>query len=444
MIARLQERWADVRSSWWFLPSVMALGAVLISVITTTLDSAFSDELEQGFGLYGGGPEGSRSVLETVAGSMITVAGVTFSIAIVVMTLASSQFGPRLLRTFMRSVGNQVTLGTFVATFIFSVLVLRTVRTEDGDQAAFVPHLSVSVAMLLTLASLTVFIYFIHHSARSLQVGQIVAAVSRDMEKALDDLFPGMIGEDGAGEEPEQEASGGVPLTSEQSAYVQMINGRELLSATNERDVVVELAVAPGDFVLEGATLAYVRPAERLDEDLSRRLRRAISLGDQRTEQQDVGFAFDQLQQICLRALSPALNDPLTAGMCIDRMAAGLARLAESELPSRHRLDDDGSLRVLAEPPSLEAMLRTAFADVRRSARDNVAASLRLLQALGAVGARASRPEDLAALRGSAVLIVEEASPSLTAEDLALLGEAQRAALAVIDGAVREPPPLRS
>lgn len=440
MLARAQEVWQDIRSSWWFVPLLMAGGAIVLALITTTLDSMFGDTFESGFALYAGGAEGSRSVLETVAGSMITVAGVSFSIVIVVMTLASSQFGPRLLRTFMRDPGNQITLGTFIATFIFSVLALRTIRAENGANGEFVPHLSVTVAMLLTLASLAVFIYFIHHSARSIQVNQIIDAVGRDLDKAVDDLYPGQIGHDASEARVDvPEMSSGGTVESRDAGYIQLVSARDLLGAAREGDVVVELLFKPGSFVVRGTAIARVVPDERLDDALADKIRRALAIGEQRTEEQDLGFALDQLEQICLRALSPALNDPLTAVMCIDRMSASLARLAERPLPSPLRADDEGRLRVIAQPVTLVQMLETAFAEIRRSARTNVTASTRLLAALGTIGARATRRADIDALREAARLVVEEADPHLSATDLADLREAQRGALEMLTTTQRQP-----
>ncbi len=440
MLARTQELWQDIRSSWWFVPLVMAAGAVVLSFVTTTLDARFADTFAQ-FGLYAGGAEGTRSTLETVAGSMITVAGVAFSIAIVVMTLASSQFGPRLLRTFMRDAGNQITLGTFVATFLFSVLVLRTVRSDDGTAAGeFVPHLSVTVAILLTVASLVVFIYFIHHSARSIQVSQIIHAVGKDLDRAIDDLYPEQIGEDAAsGAVSAPEAADAAVVESTTSGYVQLISARDLMRTAANDDVVVELLLVPGDFVIEGTALARVVPGERFDDELADRIRGAFAIGEQRTEAQDLGFAFDQLQQICLRALSPAVNDALTAVMCIDRMAAALARLAERDMPNRLRADEDGVLRVIARPVTLVSMLETAFAEIRRSARGNVTVSWRLLSALGMIGSRARRVEDLEALREACRRLIDEAATDVAAADLAALREAQREALAMMDDRRRQP-----
>ncbi len=142
--------------------------------------------------IYTRGPDGARAVLSTIAGSMITVAGVVFSVTIVALSLASNQFGPRLLRNFMRDRGNQIVLGTFVATYLYCLLVMRTVQGMDGSQ--FVPHLSVTVAILMAVASLGVLIYFIHHVAVSIQAPELIANVAHELHEAIDRLFPEELG----------------------------------------------------------------------------------------------------------------------------------------------------------------------------------------------------------------------------------------------------------
>ena len=443
MLAKVQEAWGNIRSSWWFVPLIMATAAILLAFITTLLDARFSEVFAGGFGLYAGGVEGTRAVLETVATSLITVAGVAFSVAIVVMTLASSQFGPRVLRTFMRDTGNQITLGMFVATYLFCLLVLRTVRSEDGVGDEFIPALSVTVAMLLTIASLAVFIYFIHHSARSIQASHIIAAIGGQLEGMVDSLFPSQLGQAATGEQERPPQGEGRLVHTEHTGYVQLISSRSLLTAASEHDVVVELLAAPGDFLVAGAPVARVRPAERVDDETAKRIRGAFAMGSERSDQQDISFMFDELQQMCLRALSPALNDPITANQCLDRMAAGLALLAQAETPAGARADEKGSVRVLARPVTVADILERAFAEIRRSGRENVTASRRYLRAMAVVGAVATRADDLAALREECRRVVDEASPELSADDRAILREEQREALTVMSALEDQPPPVR-
>jgi uncharacterized membrane protein len=180
MQIRLIKYWEDLRSSYWFVPGAMAVGAILLSFATIALDGYFRAEVLRSLGfIWSGGPEGARGLLQAVAGSMITVAGVTFSITMVALSFASSQFGSRLLRNFMSDTGNQVVLGTFVATFIYCLLVLRTVRS--GDDAEFIPYLSVTVGLVMALVSLMFLIYFIHHMALTMQAPYVIGELANDV-----------------------------------------------------------------------------------------------------------------------------------------------------------------------------------------------------------------------------------------------------------------------
>lgn len=443
MFAKVQETWGNIRSSWWFVPSIMAAAAILLAFITTLLDARFAGVFAVGFGLYAGGVEGTRAVLETIATSLITVAGVAFSVAIVVMTLASSQFGPRVLRTFMRDAANQVTLGTFVATYLFCLLVLRTVRSEDGSGEEFIPALSVTVAMLLTIASLAVFIYFIHHSARSIQASHIIGAIGGQLEGMVENIFPSQLGKPATGEQERPPQGEGHVVHARDTGYVQLISSRSLLKPAAKHDLVVELLAAPGDFVVAGTPIARVRPAERVDDETADDIRGAFALGTERSDQQDISFMFDQLQQMCLRALSPAMNDPITATQCLDRMAAGLALLARAEAPAGARADEDGKLRVLARPVSVAELLERSFSEIRRSGRDSLPASQRYLRAMAVVGVVATRADDLSALREECRRVVDEASPELSATDLAMLQEERRRALSLMSAEADQPPPVR-
>lgn len=194
-MSRLRALWEYLRGTYWAVPSAMAVAAAGLSFGAIQLDEfTTTTVLDRLSWVYTGGPEGARAVLSTIASSMITVAGVTFSITIVALTLASQQFGPRLLRNFLRDPGNQIVLGTFVSTFIYCLLVLRTVRGSDEEE--FVPHLAVTLGVGLAMLSLGVLIYFIHHVATSIQAARIIANVAEDLEGAINQLFPDSVGED--------------------------------------------------------------------------------------------------------------------------------------------------------------------------------------------------------------------------------------------------------
>jgi len=427
-----------LRSSYWFLPGVMASTAVALSFVTVAIDERYPTVLED-IGIGSGGVDGARGLLETAAGSLITVAGVSFSIAIVLMSLASSQFGPRLLRTFMRDTGNQLVLGVFVSTFLYCLLVLRTIRGEDAG-GLFVPHLSVSTSVVLTVASLVVFIYFIHHAAQLIQVSHIIASVGRDLEEVIDRVVPA----DGGRREDDPIASNvptsrGRPIRADSAGYVQLIDHEDLLEAAVERDLLVRLTVRAGSHVVPGTVLAEAWPAHQVDDAAADAMRAAIVSGNQRTEQQDIDFGFQQLGQIALRALSPAINDPFTAGICVDRLGGVLCRLAERPRPSLMTADKGGQARVIAQELAFTTLLDSAFDEIRRAGRDIIYILDRLLGTLARIAERAHRRTDLEALREQVELVLIAAQHgSHPDEELVALEAAQRAALEVIDGRLSE------
>ena len=329
MKARIFQFLDELRSNYWFMPSLMAVGAIVLSVITIGLDERVDiDWPEKIPWVYSSKPDGARAVLATVAGSMITVAGVTFSLTLLAVSHTTSQFGPRLLTNFMRDRGNQVTLGTFIATFLYCLLVLRTVRTAEeasGDVAAaeligaFVPHISITVALAMTLCSVGVLIYFFHHVPESMNLSNVVADVGRRLADGVDEMFPEMIGHDApsavddpADHVPQDERTKAISVGDRRDGYVQAMNDDGLLNIAIEHDLVIRLHCRPGDFISRGQTVFTVAPAERVNDEIAGSLQNCIALGEARTPHQNLLFLVDQMVEIAARALSPGVNDPFT------------------------------------------------------------------------------------------------------------------------------------
>jgi uncharacterized membrane protein len=412
-------KWDDLRSSFWFIPLVMTVGAVVLSLIALEVDKA---ALKEGvnFNLawtFSRGPEGSRALLATVAGSMITIASVCFSITVVALQQASSQFGPRLLHNFMRDRGNQIVLGTFIASFTYSLLILRAVNgTEDNP---FVPHFAVTVGILSALAGVGVLIFFIHHTAKSMQAEHVIAEVSSDLDDALDRLFPAGVGKgavdlDGppAGPPPDFDAEA-TPVLAEESDYLQAIDTDRLMRVAQERDLVLRIDRRPGQFVTAGNPLLRAWPPGRLSDEAASSLRGAFFLADRRTLFQDVEFAVDQLVEVAVRALSPGINDPFTAMACLDRLGAALCKLAGKKLPAGRRYDDKGNLRIVADPVTYSGVVNAAFHQIRQAARGNTAVTMRLLETITCVLPRAVSPEMRETLLGHATVIHRGAQDAL-------------------------------
>ena len=400
MKAWILHLWRQVRASYWFVPAVMTAGAAALSLAAVQVDrwlhAREQSLLPQSFSTFDA--ESARAFLTTVAGSMITVAGVTFSITMVALTLASSQFGPRLLGNFMRDRGNQMVLGTFLATFLYNLLLLRLLRGFATTEA--VPETALALALLLTLGSLGVLIYFFHHAAVSIQVGTVIANVSRSLDETVERLVGN--GEDG---EPEGAAvpppaglaerfdREGVVVPSSRRGYVEEIDVERLLDAAAEADLVVRVECLPGRFVVERKPLARVVPrlvAQPIDQRQVRGIRDAFFLGDRRTTGQDAEFALEQLVELAVRALSPGINDPFTAIHCIDVLGDALARLAAHADRRPWHADAEGRPRVELPAPGFGDLLDSAFHQIRQNARGTASVTLRLLERLIDVAERAA------------------------------------------------------
>ncbi len=383
----ISEIWHHLRSSLWFVPTLIVLASMAAAVGLVEAHGWLGTDLPQRWPrLFGASAEGSRAMLSAVATSMITVAGVVFSITIVALSLTSTQYSPRVLRNFMRDRPTQVVLGVFVGVFAYCLIVLRTIR--GSDYGNFVPSLAVLAGMGYAFAGIALLIYFIHHVAQSIQAASILARIHDDTAAAIDRLFPEEIGHSPAGE-PSQIP--GLPgswtvVKSERTGYVTSVDGASTLEYAVEKDRVLRLVAATGDFIVEGGPLLELGGPEAVDRKDAQRLRGWVSIARQRTVEQDGAFGLQQLVDVALKALSPGINDPTTACMCIDQLGALLVRLASRDMPDRHRMAE-GRLRVIAPAPDFACMLAQAFDAVLQHSRGDVQVLGRLLDALATVGA---------------------------------------------------------
>lgn len=421
-MSRLQRWWLDLNSSLWFVPTLMVLGAVLAAYGLVHLDDSttIGRTLERRHPLiFGAGVSGARGMLSAIAGSMITVAGLIFSLTLSTLAQVASQFTSRLLRNFMRDRSNQVVMGSFVSIFVYCLLVLRTIR--DGDEVNFVPGMAVAFGLVLALVSIGMLIFFIHHIATSIQAANVIAGVAQETQVAIGRLFPKELGDDAT---PAEEAALAAthalrwqPVAAQESGYVQGINNDELLAFARETNGVVRMELALGSFVTRGTVLvsvaAYAGGEPRaLDANATTRLNDCYLIGNQRTLDQDVAFGVRQLVDIALKSLSPGVSDLSRAVTCLDWLGAVLALLAERHLGDPLRAEE-GRVRVIALAPSFASYLATAFDQVRANAANDLAIYLRILAALGTVAGHTRRPSHYQALRQQADLVLEAAESHL-------------------------------
>lgn len=388
-VARLVEQ---SRSSLWVVPAVMTLSAALLAVLLVELDRQVGSSGNV-FNLlpwvFEGGAESARAVLTTIAGSMITLAGTVYSITIVALTLASMQFAPRVLRGFMRDRSNQLVLGFFVATFTYCLLVLRTVRSEEGIE--FVPGRAVAGGVALALISLGMLIYFIDHIFHGIQVSSIIASVTKETIEQIDHLYPNTWEEDDTHTDPLTAAPSDTmaapddwtPVPAGRSGYLQYIDYQALLSLASQADSIIKLERPNGSFVLADGPLVYISPSFRLTTTLEGQLNQAFVLGNHPTMQQDVAYGIRRLVDIALKAISPAVNDPTTALNCIDYLGSILSTLGNRKLPQLDRVDSSGHVRLIVYERTFHDLVRLAFDQIRHYGAADPVISIRLLDTIG-------------------------------------------------------------
>lgn len=357
----------------------MLAGSALLAWGATAIDRSALLTNGSNSVFYNGDIESARSLLSTVGGSAITVAGVVFSITIAALTMASSQFGPRLLRNFMRDRGNQLVLGTFVATYLYCLMVQRSLSVAEAP-----PHLAVSIAMVMGLASLCVLVFFIHHVALSIQAPTLIASVGKELLSEIDTLFPEQLGDDDRQTTLHQD----VPQTlqprdvkAQSSGYLQAVENDELMKIACDNDLIVRLLIKPGNFVTQNQTIMQVYPHTVPDKCVEA-LSSTLLVSRSRSPEQDVEYSIHQLVEICLRALSPSINDPFTANTCVDWLGVAMSRLACRKFPSTHRYDDADRLRVIAPRVTFSGAMAAGFNQPRQASERHVSVTIRIIEAL--------------------------------------------------------------
>lgn len=348
--------WSGLRERFWVLPLLCAAIATGLGLGLTALDDRLDTSFTLPF-LFTGGPEGARAVLSAIITSMISFTGLVFSITIVVLQLTSSQFSPRVLRTFLRDWVNQIALGVFVATFVYALVVLRVVRgTSQVD--SFVPHLSVTVAFGFVLASVVVFLVYINHIAQSIRVATIITRIAKDTRALLERQFPADA--ESLSQRP-LPAIEGSRISADRPGVVQQIEDHALVQLAEEHSVTICLLRSVGEFIPAGAALLEIYGEDMPDE---KALRATVHLSNERSLDEDVGFGLRQLVDIAERALSPGINDPSTAVQVIDQLHDLLRRLATRALPPRQAVTAEGRLALYVPQPDFADYLALAVDEI--------------------------------------------------------------------------------
>ena len=371
--SRWWTRLTDALHSLWFLPGVMLILGVVLAEGSLFLDEHFQGRLRGTLLFFQGGGDGARALLGGIASSVLAVASTVFTITITALSIATTQMGPRLLESFTRDVHNSLSLGVFIATVSHAFVVLRAVRSSETG-SAFLPHVGITVTLVLTSVSLCVLIYFIHHVAASINVGYVIRRVH-------DDLCRTLLAQTTPGEGRDQPPVAAPKWTSQEtvaaphSGYLQSLDIQKLTRLAQKNEAVIRLLVRPGDFVIKGAPIALVTPQVFSGIDAT------LTIGHSRTTNQDIEYAARKLVEIAARARSPALNDPNTAIAVLDHLGDALCLLQNRALPNG-QYECNGHVRLMVPVPHFAGLVEVAFNLIRQYGKSHPAVMIHMLEVL--------------------------------------------------------------
>ncbi len=365
---------------FWVLPLMIVVTATLAGVALPRLDHATADDLPL---LFHGGASGARSMLSTIAGAMISVTGLVFSITMVVIQLASSQFTPRVLGDFLANRITQTTLGIFTASFTYALTVLRSVREGGQGGDGFVPQISVTVGFLLVLASVGMFLAFIHHTTSQIQVGSIVSRVGESTLEVVTRYFPDTDAATAVrADEPSWQpptAEPGSTVEVRHHGHVVEVDHARLVEWAHEHACVVEVVPQVGQFVVGGQPAVRLWGCDPLDDHDRRSLFSAVVVEQDRVDNQDPGLGIRKLVDIAERALSPGLNDPTTAIQVLDELhLVARTMVQRADLP--RVISQDGTVRLVHRPQEVGALLTLMFEEVLHYGSESLQVPRRVIE----------------------------------------------------------------
>ena len=374
LIATIKSRYETIRSSLWFIPALMTGFVVLLSFGLLWLDRTYAAEIAtQTPWLFGGTASSAQDILSTIASAVITVVSIAFSLTIVAMQQASAQYTPRVLRNFTSDRGNQIVLGAYIATFVYSLLILRAVRETENGTEGFIPSIAVGVAVLLVLVCIGMLIYFINHIASSLQASTVISRVHQELLEQINELYPKHIGEATAQKSqktvtPKKNTHA---IRSKKGGFVTSIE--EDGFSTKAIDGVRALHILPkvGDFVASGEVIAVAVASTEPLRAATEKIRSLVVITNNRSIVQDPLFAVRQLVDTALKGLSPGINDTTTSNYCVRYLGDALGILANREFPSSVRVIPENDLKVYLAKPTWDVFVHESFSQIIQAANDN-------------------------------------------------------------------------
>lgn len=377
-------KWSKLKATFWFIPVIIIGLSILLSMVLVTLDGVI-DISQDGIARFFlvKSSDSARSILTTISGAMIGVAGTVFSVTLVALTLASSQFGSRLIRNFMYVRLNQVVLGSYISTYLYCLLILNSIR--DSEDFAFIPSISILVAILAAIANIILLIVFIHQIATSIQADHVIADISDFISKRIeefsddnDSIKNKIINADGVLKQFKYREA----IYSPANGYLQYIDKESLTESLQQGKALLELQFRPGAHLVRGLQLGWLHTETKWDTEEQDKIQNHLVLGNSKTAQQDLEYSLHQMVEIAVRALSPGINDPYTAITCIDNLKATMCQIAKIEFPSKYQFDKEDHLRIIMVPLDFKGALETSFNKIRQYATGSPSVIIRLMEAL--------------------------------------------------------------
>jgi len=386
MLTRLLTAWHRIWMSLWALPLLMVLVAIGAAILAVHVPLSPGDNSV--WFLYSGSAEEAPPFLTSLVTAMITMATLVISITMVVLTLAAQQLGPRLIRSFMADRRTQATLGLFVATVVYLLLVLRAAYGNVEN----VPNLAVSGGTLLVLLCLVALLVFVHHLARSIIADNTIERVGEALDEDILRLLPPPGGkyEKAPDKRPSETGS---PLSLKANGYVQGLDYEGLVSIAQEAAAVIEISFKPGRHVVQGSTYAWISPADAANDDIRDQIESCVVVGGERASIQDLEASVRQLVEVGLRALSPGINDPFTATAVIDRLTTSLAKIMRRGPAQCVWTDFDGVVRLIVPHSTFADIVQESFRQIRQHGSDQPAILIRLVESLGQLLALADKDQ---------------------------------------------------
>lgn len=418
---RIANVWSDIVSSLWFIPSLIVAGMAGLAIVMVGVDRILWDRgvFENGAGVFRGGVDGSRGVLTAVAGSVIGAAATVFSITVVVLQLASSQFTPRVVKNFTADRRFQVTLGLLLGVFAYSLIVLWAVGRERNGAEPFIPSLSVALGMVLAMISVGMLILFIDRVASLIQVADLIERVTHETIEQVVAVYPDQseLGS-AAASSIDVELTESAAIRSDFSGYIRFIDHELLLEEAGARDCTISVNKHVGDFVLPATIIARVKPVSEAHDALVSAIRGAFICGPDRTIENDVELGIQRIADVGIRTLSPGVNDPTTAMNCIDRLCEVLYEVASRSPSPKIRYGEKGGVLLFNDSRDFVDLVEQAFSQIRHFGAADVAVSSRLAIRIGELCETVAAPYREALIQQARLIATSCKAAGMIPEDL--------------------------